>query len=180
MGHPTMQVSHELTKLDVGLDVLDVQVSPVDAGHVVEHEEDAGHGEAEEHEEREATEAVGMGNLDVCPVDTRRMEVEKDVRRNDEHLVSRGVGITGTKDRLPNLVMEELVVDRIRDRGTGGVFNGHSSDPILLALPPMPEGDHDPEAGDDGYANEHQLERFSEVVRQVSPFHASPPRLHAR
>ena len=84
-------------------------------GHVVEHQQDAGDGEAEEHEEAQAAEAVGVRDLDVRLVDARRVQVQEDVRRDDQHLVARGVRVAGAEDRLPDVVVEELVVDEVAE-----------------------------------------------------------------
>jgi len=127
VGHPTVQVAHQLPELDGRGDVLHVEVGAVDARHVIEHEQDAGDGEAQEHEEREAAEAVRVRDLDVRAMDAGGVEVEEHVGRDHEHLVAGRVRVAGAEDRLPHVVVEHLVVDLVRECRLRRCFNGHGS-----------------------------------------------------
>ena len=122
MGRPAVHVAHEQPELDVRLQCCDVLVGPVNIRHVVEHQQDAGDREDDEHEEGESTQAVGVRHLDMGALKTRRVQVKEDVRSHHQHLVAGGVGIARTEDRPPDVVMEQPIVE-----------------PVLNMLYPLPQ-----------------------------------------
>jgi hypothetical protein len=116
VGHPAVHVAHELAEADVGLQPEDVLVRALHGGDVIEHQQDAGDGEAQEEEEGETAQAEGVGDLDVRAVDAGGVEVEEDVGGHREHLVARGVGVAGAEDRAPDAIGEGRVVEPVAHR----------------------------------------------------------------
>src|SRR5262249_18478261 len=96
---------------DVGLEKVDVGVGALHRGDVIEHQQHAGNGQAEEKEEAQATQAIGVSDLYVRLVDAGGVKVEEDVCRHHQHLVAGRVRVAGAKDRLPDVVVKDLVVD---------------------------------------------------------------------
>jgi hypothetical protein len=108
-----VEVPHEIAEEDRGPDRLHVGVrdGSADVGHrpVEEHQEDPRQREQHEQEERDPTQAEGVGQLQSVALDLRRVEVPQDVVHRRERAVARRVLVTlpidrpRSEDGLPDL-----------------------------------------------------------------------------
>ena len=80
--------------------------------------------------------------------------MQEHVRGHGQHLVARRVWVTGTENRLPNVVFEDQVVDQVVERLTRGTLEIRHG---RLPLPPTPEDHQSPEAEEHRQPHERQL-----------------------
>ncbi len=102
LGSPPVHVPHQLPEGDAGFDVLHALVRQISRGYVVEHQEDAGHDQHEEHKEGEAAQAERVGDFGGVPLDLDWVDVEEDVAGNDERLIALGIGVAVPDHRAPD------------------------------------------------------------------------------
>ena len=77
LGRPLVEVAHQAAHEDVGADVLDVVVGLPGIRDVIEHQEDAGEREQQEHEGRQAPQAHRVAEPDGAPAHLHRVQVQK-------------------------------------------------------------------------------------------------------
>ena len=114
---PSVHISHERSERDRGLEVLHVRVGVGDRRPVEEHQEDAGDGQQDEQEERQAAEAQRVGDLHRVPLHLHRVKVVQHVVHDHVGTVTGAVGVAlaedraGPEDRVPRLRAPRLVTD---------------------------------------------------------------------
>ena len=122
VGGPAVHVPHQHAEDDDRLHILDVLVGPLHGGDIVEHQQDARHGEDEEHHEGEAAEAPGIGQLDGAARHKVRVQMEEDILGNRHNAVAAVYGIAVAEDRAPNPAVVQLALQAVLIGAVGHAF----------------------------------------------------------
>src|SRR6185437_2201489 len=111
MRAPTMQLAEDTERGHIAEDE-DVVVGVFERRPIVKHQQHAGHGQFQEHEERQSAHAPGVAERDPALAHRHRMQMQEDVGEHDNNTVAPIARGRVAEDALPDLRITNEITDR--------------------------------------------------------------------